>query len=109
MTYGCELTSGNDTDHFFSSYKSASEYNTIDVLLITGHRQPESSLQLFLFSYDQVNWRLMADSHVSVGNLQVVSACSQNRSVFENYCLVHLMHVSVHVCEKPTVFSSVRL
>jgi hypothetical protein len=60
--------------HFFSSYKSSSDTNTIHVTLVKRDRVFKSKLRLFLVSYEEVRWHLTADHPVTLNLLSVIIA-----------------------------------
>ena len=76
FTCGCKVTTDSTSDdeyHFFSSYKSASINNTIDILLTVENRAPKPVVRLFLVSFDQVKWRLTADKPITLNQIRLVS------------------------------------
>ena len=73
-TYGCKVASKYNLEiHLFSSYKSASRDQTINVTLQTQDKRKDAIIRLLLFSYETVYWHLGADFRTTVKHLTWVS------------------------------------
>ena len=74
-TYGCQPNTSTHVFeiHYFSSYKSASRDQTINVTLQTQDQKKNANIRLFVITRETVYWRLSADLPTTVGSLTWVS------------------------------------